>query len=82
MDIVKAMLLERGMTVKELAEMASVSRRTIDPYISGSAKWSNARAGVLLKIADALEVDPHILVDGKAEIKISVGQQEDREDLD
>lgn len=73
MDVVKAILIQKGMSIKEFADKAGVSRRTIDPYISGTAQWSNARAAILLKVADALDVDPHLLVNGKAEIKITSG---------
>ena len=36
-----------------------------------AAEWGNARGKILLAVADALDVDPHLLVNGKAEIRIT-----------
>lgn len=71
MDVIKAILIERGMTIRQLADLSGVSKRTLDPYVSGKAEWKNARGHILLAVADALEIDPHVLVDGKVKISIS-----------
>ena len=62
MSTIKQLLVERNMTVQSLADKAGVSKRTLDPYISGKADWKNARGFILLAVADALEVDPHVLI--------------------
>mgnify|MGYP004457615149 CR=1 FL=1 len=50
--------------------LKSINERTLDPHLSGKAEWKNARASILLSVADALEIDPHTLVQGKVEINI------------
>lgn len=71
MDVIKAILMEREMTVRQLSELSGVKKRTLEPYICGKAKWKNARGYILLSVADALNVDPHLLVEGKAHINIT-----------
>ena len=62
MSKIKSLLSEREMTVQQLADKAGLSKRTLDPYVSGKAQWENARGHVLLAVADALDIDPHVLV--------------------
>lgn len=80
MNVLKAILAERNMTLKQLAGLSGVSKRTLDPYLSGKAEWKNARASILLSVADALEIDPHALVQGKVEINISTEKEKMQKD--
>lgn len=64
---IKELLEERGMTVQRLADDIGVSKRTLDPYIAGKSKWRNSRAHLLLDVADALDIDPHTLIEKKDE---------------
>lgn len=66
---IKELLEERGMTVQNLADDVGVSKRTLDPYIAGKSKWRNARGHLLIAVADALEVDPHALIEKADENK-------------
>ena len=50
------------MTVQQLADKAGLSKRTLDSYVSEKAQWENARGHFLLAVADALDIDPHVLV--------------------
>ena len=63
--ILKELLKERGLTVQAFADMAGVSKRSLDSYMSGVQEWRSARGEQLLKVADALNVDPHVLVYGR-----------------
>ena len=63
MDCVKKKMAEKGLTTEALAIKANIKKRTLDPYMSGKSKWKNARGQVLLAVADALELDPHDMVD-------------------
>ena len=73
MNVVKALLIQRGMTAQELADKAGIKKRALDPYMRDASEWGNARGKVLLAVADALDIHPHLLVNGKAEIKITSG---------
>lgn len=64
MNYVKEVMAQKGLlTTQALADKAGISKRTLDPYMSGKSKWMNARGQVLLAVADALEIDPHVLVE-------------------
>ena len=63
MNYIKEIMAEKNLTTEALAKKAGVSKRTLDPYMSGKSKWKNARGQVLLAVADALDLDPHILVE-------------------
>ena len=65
MSTIKTILIERNMTVQELADRAGLSKRTLDPYVAGKSQWQNARGHVLLAVAYALEIDPHTLTTDK-----------------
>lgn len=53
-----------GMTQQQLAEASGVNVRQIRRVESGSSTEGNMTAKNLLAIADALGVDPHILLEG------------------
>lgn len=55
-----------GMTQKQLAEVSGVNPRQIRRVEIGEAEAENLTAKNLIALADALGVDPHILID-KAE---------------
>ena len=48
--------------MQQLADKAGLSKRTLDSYVSEKAQWENARGHFLLAVADALDIDPHVLV--------------------
>lgn len=52
------------MTQKQLAEASGVNVRQIQRVESGCSTEGNMTAKNLLAIADALGVDPHILLEG------------------
>lgn len=52
-----------GLTQKQLAEASGVNIRAIQKVENGEVKAENMTAKNLLSIADALGVDPHILVE-------------------
>lgn len=70
MAILKLLLAERNLTTSQLAKKAGVKKRTLDPYVSGKANLRNARGELLIAVADALEIDPHILVNGEIQINL------------
>lgn len=70
MNKIKVLLSERDMTVKQLSDVSGIPRRTLDPYISGKAKWENCTGKVLLAVSDALDIDPHALVEGSVKVEI------------
>lgn len=59
----KKLLKEKGYTVQRLADKAGVSKRSIDGYMNGSKRWENSHLWFALKIADALEISPHELIE-------------------
>ena len=77
MDVLKALLIEKNKTVKDFCQESGVSRKTLDPYFAEKAKWANASAELLLKVSDTLDVDPHILINGKVEIRIVEPQKKE-----
>ena len=53
-----------GVSQKQLAEASGVNIRQIQRVESGNSTEGNMTAKNLLAIADALGVDPHILLEG------------------
>ena len=51
---------ERNITSQTLADLTGISKRTIDEYRSARRKEPSLSNG--LKIADALNIDPHELL--------------------
>ena len=64
MSTLKKLLKERGYTTAAFAEKSGISKRTLDPYVSGARKFANTPVWLAVKIADALDVDIHILIKG------------------
>lgn len=62
----KALRQAAGLTQKQLAEASGVNPRQIRRVEIGEAEAGNLTAKNLIALADALGVDPHILID-KAE---------------
>lgn len=54
---------KRNLTQKELAEKAGVNFRTFQRYDAADKSLSGAAASTVLKIADALECDPHEILE-------------------
>lgn len=60
---IKSRRLALGMTQRELADASGINIRQIQKFECGEYKIENMTAKNLLAIADALGVDPHILLD-------------------
>lgn len=54
---------KRNLTQKELAEKAGVNFRTFQRYDAADKSLSGAAAATVLKISDALECDPHEILE-------------------
>lgn len=63
MSILKKLMKDKGYTKIFLAEKSGVSVRTLEPYIAGSRKFCNTPLWLAVKIADALDVDVHVLME-------------------
>lgn len=61
-SFLKRMIWAQGMTVQEFADKAGLSKRTLDPYISGAKQFKKTQLWFALKVADALGIDPHELM--------------------
>ncbi len=59
---IKDVRLSRGMTQKQLASLSSINIRQIQRFERGDFVTGNMTAKNLLAIADALGVDPHVLI--------------------
>lgn len=59
----KQLLKERNLTVRQFAEMAGINKRSLDVYVSGAKKFDKTQMWFAMKIADALNVDPHELME-------------------
>lgn len=53
---------KKGLTMQQLADSVQTPLRTIQKYELGEAKVENMTASLYLRIADALDVDPHDLI--------------------
>lgn len=62
MSFLKQMIWAQGMTVQEFADKAGLSKRTLDPYIAGAKQFRKTQFWFAMKVADALEIDPHELL--------------------
>lgn len=62
----RAVLRFRNMSVPDLAKTIGVSSRTLEAYTAGRVSMLDAKAGTVLKIAQALNVDPYILIGEKS----------------
>lgn len=63
----KRFLKEKDMSLQEFALSAGLNSRSLEPYMSGAKDWRNARAWLLIAVADALGIDPRDLVNGAEE---------------
>lgn len=57
------LMKEKCITSQQLSELTGISKRTIDEYRGSRKKEPSLSNG--LKIADALNVDPHELLEGE-----------------
>lgn len=55
------LMKEKGLTIKALSQLSGVSSRTIELYTSGRRDIGNARARIVVSLADALQVHPREL---------------------
>ena len=65
MSTLKKLIKAKGYTTASFAEKAGVSKRTLDVYVSGRRDFANTPVWLAVKIADALEVDIHELIEGR-----------------
>lgn len=65
MSILKRLLKEKGYTTAEFARVSGVSKRTLDRYVSGLRKFENTPLSLAVQIADALDVDIHVLMESE-----------------
>lgn len=63
----REIMTAKGVTIAQLSKLSGVSARTIEQYSSGRYPIKNARAYILLPIAEALNVHPKELMDEVAE---------------
>lgn len=63
-SLLKFQRVALGMTQQQLAEASGVNVRQIRRVESGGSSEGNMTAKNLLAIADALGVDPHVLLGG------------------
>lgn len=62
MNTLQAQRQAKGLTQKQLAEKSGVPLKTIANYEINRRNIANAQAHIVLALADALEIDPHILI--------------------
>lgn len=58
----KKILAERNITLKELGSMTGISSRSLEPYMSGRKSFKVASTLTTVKVADALNIDIHQLL--------------------
>ena len=59
----KKLRIDRGLTQKQLAELANIPLKTLLEYEQNRRQLVNARAGIVIKLADALDIHPRDLID-------------------
>ena len=64
-SILKELLRQKGYTTAAFAEKSGISKRTLDPYVSGARSFENTPVWLAVKIADTLDVDIHELMKGE-----------------
>lgn len=52
-----------NLTAQGLSELSGVSKRTIEQYTSDRRKLANAKACIVIALAEALQVHPKELID-------------------
>jgi transcriptional regulator with XRE-family HTH domain len=62
-SIIAKLRKERGMTQAQLAEKSGVHAQALSKLERGDRPTSNIRLSTALALADALQVDPHLLLD-------------------
>ncbi len=59
----KQLLSAEGVSLQKFADDAKISKRTLDPYMAGTAKWGNARLWMAIRVADELGIHPRELLE-------------------
>ena len=54
---------QQNLTAQSLSNLSGISKRTIEQYTSGRRIISNAKACIVIALADALQVHPRDLID-------------------
>ena len=62
-SVLARLRIERHMTQAQLAEKSGVHAMAISRLEGGSRSLANVRLSTALALADALQVDPHLLLD-------------------
>lgn len=65
MSTLKKLIKSRGYTTASFADKVGVSKRTLEVYVSGRRGFVNTPVWLAVKIADALDMDIHELIDVK-----------------
>ena len=55
----------QGLTLKQLSELSGVPVRAIQKYEGGEYKISGMTLRYALRLCDALEIDPHLLIENE-----------------
>lgn len=74
-SILRRLLEERNLTVDQFAKQTGLSRRTLEKYSSGASSFQRTQAWFLLNVADALHIDPHVLLGEEARTNEDAGQR-------
>lgn len=67
MSTLKRLIKSKGYTTASFASSIGVSKRTLDVYVSGKRDFVNTPVWLAVKIADALDVDIHDLIEKSKE---------------
>lgn len=59
----KEAMWKQNISMQELADKAGINKRTLEPYTAGRVSLDNAQFWFVLRVADALGVDPHIFIE-------------------
>lgn len=62
-SVLARLRIERHMTQAQLAEKSGIHAKAIARLEGGSRSLANVRLSTALALADALQVDPHLLLD-------------------
>ena len=63
----RELMKSKGITTKKLSELSGISARTIEQYVCERCPMRNARAYVIIPLAEALDVHPKDLLEEPSE---------------
>lgn len=59
MTTFKRLLKERNLTVQQFADKAGLNKHSLNVYVSEAKAFDKSQMWFVMKIADALGIDPH-----------------------